>query len=34
MGTSIPDEIVFVTGGDHPHAYGDKVKSLLSYADT
>ena len=26
VGTSIPDEIVFVTGGDHPHACGDKSK--------
>ena len=26
MGTSIPEEIIFVTGGDHPHAYGDKFE--------
>ena len=26
VGTSIPDEIVFVTGGDHPHACGDKLQ--------
>ena len=32
MGTSIPDEIVFVTGGDHPHACGDKIRRTTTQA--
>ena len=32
VGTSIPDEIVFVTGGDHPHACGDKIRRTTTQA--